>query len=174
MRILRFRSAIEINGINPYVPVSPKRAVRIRKEWRKPLPVRIRVNGKPETPWRINLMPMGDGGFYLYLHGDVRKASGTKVGDVVAVEIEFDDEYKSGPTLPMPSWFGDALNRHPTAKQGWKKLTPSRQKEILRYLSRLKSSDAQTRNVHRAIHVLSGGSGRFMARSWNDQHVRNA
>jgi Domain of unknown function (DUF1905) len=47
------------------------------------MPVRIQVNGKPDTFWRINLMPAGDGDYLLYLHGHVRKASGTSVGDVV-------------------------------------------------------------------------------------------
>jgi hypothetical protein len=167
MNGLRFRSLMEINNINPYVLVSARHAARIRKGWRKPLPVRIRVNGKPEQPWRINLMPMGDGGFYLYLHGDVRKASGTKVGDRVTVELEFDDEYRSGPAHPMPPWLGDALKQNRTVQRTWSGLIPSRQKEILRYFSRLKTPQAQERNVKRAIHVLAGGKGRFMARSWN-------
>ena len=168
MSSLRFRSVIEINNINPYVLVSAMRATQIRKNWRKPLPVRVRVNGRPEKPWHINLMPIGDGSFYLYLHGDVRKASGTKVGDVVTVELEFDDEYRSGPVHPMPLWFSDALDRNRSAKQAWSKLIPSRQKEILRYFSWLKTPEAQARNAKRVIHVLSGGKGRFMARSWNE------
>jgi len=59
--------------------------------------VSVQVNGKPDTPWRINLMPVGDGDFFLYLHGQVRKASGTSVGDVVSITLAFDDEYKGGP-----------------------------------------------------------------------------
>lgn len=164
---LRFRSVIAINGINPYVLVSARRVTQLRKEWRKPMPVRIRVNGKPETPWRINLMPVGDGSFYLYLHGSVRKASKTKVGDVVSVELEFDDQYKSGPADPMPEWFGDALDRHTVAKRNFEKLVPSQQKEMLRSLARLKTGTAQARNVQRAIHVLSGGEGRFLGKAWN-------
>jgi len=168
MSNLRFRAVIKINNINPYVLVNVPRAARLRKGWRKPLPVRVRVNGKPEKPWCINLMPVGDGSFYLYLHGDVRKASSTKVGETVIVELEFDDEYRSGPTLPMPAWFSGALDRNRNAKQAWGKLIPSRQKEILRYLSWLKTPEAQARNVQRAIHVLSGGKERFMGRSWNE------
>ena len=128
MSKLRLRSVIEINNINPYVLVNARRVARIRKGWRKPLPVRVRVNGEPEKPWRINLMPVGDGSFYLYLHGDVRKASGTKVGDAVTVELEFDDEYRSGPAHPMPLWFSDALGRNRSARQAWSELIPSRQK----------------------------------------------
>ncbi|HEY4249313.1 MAG TPA: YdeI/OmpD-associated family protein [Lacunisphaera sp.] len=169
MSKLRFRSIIEINGINPYVLVSSRRAAKLRKAWRKPMPVRIRVNGQPETPWSINLMPVGDGSFYLYLHGSVRKASKTEVGDVVAVEMEFDDDYKAGPAgHPMPAWFGEALDRNPTAKRKFEKLIPSQQKEILRSLARLKSVEAQTRNVERAIYVLSGGTGRFLGKAWNE------
>lgn len=166
-RRLRFRSVIGINKINPYVLVSARRVAKIRKGWRKPLPVRIRVNGQPKNPWRINLMPVGDGSFYLYLHGHVRRASGTKVGDVVTVELEFDHEYKSGPAHPMPKWFREALARNRRAKQNWNELIPSRQKEILRYFSHLKSPEAQARNLQRAMHVLSGSKERFMGRSWN-------
>jgi hypothetical protein len=154
--------------MNPYVLVSAPRAARIRREWRKPLPVRIRVNGKPEKPWRINMMPIGDGTFYLYLHGDVRKASNTKVGDTVTVEVEFDAEYRSGPAHPMPSYLKDAFDGNRSARETWSGLTPSFRKEILRYFSRLKSSDAQIRNTQRAIHVLAGGQGRFLGRSWNE------
>jgi hypothetical protein len=163
---LRFRSLIEINKINPYVLVSAARAARLKPGWRRPMPVRIRVNGKPQVPWRINLMPIGDGSFYLYLHGNVRKASGTRVGDVVSVEIAFDAEYRGGPQ-PMPAWFGAALERNRRANKAWQALTPSRQKEIVRYLSSLKSRGAQERNTRRAVLVLTGGKERFMGRPWN-------
>lgn len=167
MSTLRFGAVIEINNINPYVLVSAARAARIRKDWRKPLPVRVRVNGKPQTAWRIHMMPMGGGNFYLYLHGAVRKASGTKVGDSVMVEVEFDAEYKSGPAHPMPLWFRGALNKNRKAMQAWEKLIPSRKKELLRHFDRLKSTEAQERNLQRAMHVLAGGKARFMGRDWN-------
>jgi len=167
MSALQFRAVIEKAGVNPFVLVSARRAARVQKNWRKPLPVRIRVNGKPESPWRINLMPVCNGSFRLYLHGDVRQASKTKVGDRVTIGLEFDTDYKSGPADPMPAWFSAALGKHPAAATGWRRLIPSRQKEILRYFSRLKSSEAQRRNLQRAIDVLSGRKGRFMARTWN-------
>src|SRR6266404_6166408 len=130
---LRFRAPIEINKINPYVLVRADQAARLKRNWRKPMPVRVQVNGKPEVPWRINLMPVGNGDFFLYLHGSVRKESGTGVGDVVSITLTFDDDYEGGPAHPMPPWFGDELARDPDAKTGWADLTPSRRKEILRY-----------------------------------------
>ena len=74
---MKFRAKIELRGINPYVLVSAARAARIRAGWKKPMPVLVQVNGRPEPAWPINMMPAGDGGFYLYLDGTVRKASGT-------------------------------------------------------------------------------------------------
>jgi hypothetical protein len=166
---LRLRAPIEINGINPYVRVRAAQAARIKAGWRKPMPVQIRVNGEPAAaPWRINMMPAGDGSFFLYLHEQVRKASNTKVDDVVNVTIEFDDAYRGGPADPVPRWFSAELRRNPAAQKGWKALPPSRQKEIVRYLVRLKSPEAQQRNVTKALHVLAGGKARFMARAWSD------
>src|SRR4051812_31782165 len=86
---LRFRTRIELTKINPYVLVRPGQAARLKPGWRKPMPVKIRVNGEPAAGWRINLMPVGDGSFFLYLHAQIRKASGTKVGDAVSLTIEF-------------------------------------------------------------------------------------
>ncbi len=169
MSKLRFRGTIEMNGINPFVRVSAERAARIRKDWRKPMPVLVRDNGHPEKPWRINMMPVGDGSFYLYLHGDVRKASGTKAGDEVMVDLEFDPSYKNGPMHPMPSWFREALDKNSRAEKAWETLSPSRKKELLRYFANLKSKEAQTRNLQRAMRVLAGGRARFMGRAWNEE-----
>lgn len=164
-----FSGRIAIHNGNPYVHVSAARARALKPGWRKPLPVLVRINDQPaRTPWRINLMPMGTGAFSLYLHGIVRRASATKVGDRVRVELAFDEAYRNGPMHPMPSWFRLPLGRDARANAAWKKLIPSRKKEILRYFSWLKSPAARARNVARALHVLSGQPGRFMARSWNE------
>ncbi len=164
-----FSATVKMRGINPFVLVSAARATALKAGWRKPLPVLVlvRVNGKPAKAWRINMMPAGDGSFYLYLHGDVRNASETAVVDRVRVAIEFDAKYRGG-RQPMPRWFKEALAANPRAKQNWTALTPSRKKEVLRYLSRLRSEKARNRNLARALDMLSGTSGRFMARSWKD------
>jgi len=166
--VLRFTSLIKIRDrINPYVLVTAAQTKAVKPGWRKPLPVLVRINGKPAVPWRINMMPVGDGSFYLYLHGDVRKASETKVGDRVRVEVGFDARYRNGPQHPVPSWFRSALRKDSRAMKNWEALIPSRKKEILRYFARLKSQEARERNLERALHVLSGRKGRFMARAWD-------
>jgi hypothetical protein len=153
---LTFNATMKIVGVNPYILVSAARAKKLKPAWRKPMPVLVRVNGEPKSkPWRINMMPMGTGSFYLYLHGEVRKASKTGVGDRVRIEVAFDEGYKGGPA-PMPAWFRSALKKNPLALAGWKSQRPSRQKEILRYLMNLKSTEARARNVDRAVRLLAG------------------
>jgi hypothetical protein len=167
-KTIRFTAEILIKGINPYVLVSADQALDLKADWRKPMPVLVRVNGKPENAWHINMMPTGSGDFYLYLHNDVRTASQTKLGDTVAIELSFDESYHNGPLHDMPSQFQTLLEQNPSVATNWSNLSPSRQKEILRYLASLKSNEALERNIHKAIYVLTGHKGRFMARDWKD------
>jgi hypothetical protein len=168
MAAFGFKATIQIRDGNPYILVSNDQATTLHPDWHKPMPVIIQVNKQPTEPWHINMMPAGNGDFYLYLHGDVRKASGTKVGDEVAVEIQFDEAYRNGPQHPTPEWFRIALVNNSEAKTNWQLLPPSRQKEVLRYFSRLKSQEAINRNLEKALYVLNGNDSRFMARDWKD------
>ncbi|WP_296920355.1 DUF1905 domain-containing protein [Polaromonas sp.] len=163
---MSFTATIFLQGINPYVLVSAARARAIRPEWRKPLQVLARVNGKPEQAWRVNMMPVGNGSFYLFLHETVRTASGTGVGDRVRIELAFDEAYEGGPAHPVPVWFEQALSSNAAAAANWAALSPSRKKEVLRYFAGLKTQAARERNLEKAMLVLSGQAGRFMARSW--------
>jgi Domain of unknown function (DUF1905)/Bacteriocin-protection, YdeI or OmpD-Associated len=163
-----FSAVIKIRGVNPFILVSASRAKAVKTGWRKPLPVLVRINGKPRSAWRINMMPVGNGSFYLYLHGEIRKASGAAVGDRVRVEVDFDPGYRNGPQHPMPKWFRQALAGNPQAMKNWTALIPSRKKEILRYFARLNSADARARNLARALHALSGEPARFMGRAWKN------
>jgi hypothetical protein len=164
---LRFSAKIERLGINPYVRLSASRAKALKSDWKKPIPVLVRINGKPDEPWHINMMPAGDGSYYLYLHGSVRKASDTKVGDMVEVELSFYNDYRNGPQA-LPEWFSGPLGKSSAAKKSWEALSPSRQKEIVRYFANLKSDTARQRNLEKVMHILSGKEGRFMARDWKD------
>ncbi len=165
---LSFEAVVEIRGINPFVLVSAAHVASLKPGWRKPLPVLLRVNGKPADACKTNLMPVGDGSFYLYLNGIVRTEAAVCVGDLVRVEMQFDTGYRNGPQHPLPSWFKKALNENPRARENWDALIPSRKKEILRYFAGLKSAEARARNLAKAVDVLSGQAGRFMARTWTD------
>lgn len=168
MTKLQFVQVIEIRDGNPYVLVTEQLAQQLRPDWRRPMPVMIQINSKPRKPWHINMIPTGKGSFYLYLHGDVRKASDTKVGDSVTVTVEFDTAYHNGPLTTPPTWFIDTLKTNTTARLNWENLPPSRQKEVVRYFTDLKTEAARERNLKKVIAVLSGDEGRFMARDWKN------
>src|SRR5580704_13073583 len=99
---LSLTAAIELVGVNPYVLVSAAQVTLLKPEWRRPMPVLVRINGEPKAPWRTNMMPNGRGDFLLYLHGAMRDHSGTKVGDLVTIELAFDESYRNGPQHPIP------------------------------------------------------------------------
>ena len=163
-----FRAVIKVRGINPFILVSAARAGDIKPGWRKPLPVCMHINGKPADGTRTNMMPAGDGSFYLYLNGEVRTMSDSSVGDWVRVKIAFDPNYRNGPQHPMPRAFKRALAQDPQALKNWARLTASRKKELLRYFAQLKSPESRARNLAIAVLMLSGQAGRFMAREWRD------
>jgi hypothetical protein len=161
-----FEAVVKIRGINPYIIVTKSHAALLKPGWRKPLPILVRIDGQPRLAHRVNLMPVGDGSFYLYLNEVIRTAAGAAVGDSVRAEVNVDESYRNGPQHPMPKWFRDALKKKPRARANWDALTPSRKKEVLRYLVRLKSDAARDRNLARMMHALSGAATRFMARDW--------
>jgi hypothetical protein len=161
-----FEAVIKIRGVNPYILVSKAHATLLKPGWRKPLPILVRIDGRPHNAHRVNLMPVGDGSFYLYLNEVIRTAAGAAVGDSVSAEVQVDTSYRNGPQHSMPKWFREALKKKPRARANWDALIPSRRKEVLRYLARLKSKEARDRNLTRMMQALSGAATRFMARDW--------
>jgi hypothetical protein len=168
MSVLEFKADILINGVNPYVMINSEQASLLKENWRRPMPVFVKVNNKPDDGWRINMMPVGDGRFYLYLDGNARKASQSKVGDTVNVTVEFDALYRSGPVHAIPQLLQDALDRDSDIQARWEKLSPSRQKEVLRYLDKIKSEEIKIKNTERMINILLGNADHFMGRDWVD------
>jgi uncharacterized protein YdeI (YjbR/CyaY-like superfamily) len=93
------------------------------------------------------------GEWRLYLNMPMRKAAGKDVGDIINIKIDFDAEER---ITPMHKKFETALNKNKKAKANFEKLSPSRQKEILRYLNNLKTEESLKRNIERAINFLIG------------------
>lgn len=146
----RFSATIYKLGINPVVD-PPKRVLNalFKKSGRSkgPIPVRGKLNG---AEFQQTLVKYA-GEWRLYVNGVMLKASGMKVGDEVRVEIEFDS---SPPEFGMPKQLSLALGKDKTARFEFKKLPPSRQKEIFRYLGSLKSEASIEKNVRRVISHL--------------------
>ena len=90
----------------------------------------------------------------------MRKATEKEVGDVANFEIEFDPLKRT--VAPHPKLLS-ALRRNKAAKEVFDNLRPSRQLEIIRYLSSLKTAESVDRNVARVVNFLLG-KARFVGR----------
>ena len=112
-----------------------------------PIPVRGKVNG---AEFRQTLVKYA-GAWRLYVNGVMLKASGTTVGDEVRIEVEFDP---SPLEVEMPDALVEAFGRDRFAREAFDRLTPSRQKEILRYIGSLKTTEAIEKNVECVVRQL--------------------
>jgi uncharacterized protein YdeI (YjbR/CyaY-like superfamily) len=147
-----FFATIHIIGINPYVYL-PDDSLNVLFEQanksKGPIPVRGTINGKQF----IQTLVKYQGAWRLYINGEMRQAAGVDVGDRAHIEIEFDPVPRIEAIHPK---FRDALSKNKAAKTAFEKLTPSRQKEMLRYLNSMKTETSLERNIEKIIQHLIG------------------
>ena len=147
-----FSAKIQIIGVNPYVlvPASLLKYIFQKAEKDKgAIPVQLKIGGKDF----IQNLVKYSGKWRLYLNGPMRNAAGKDVGDTIDIQIDFDAKPRTTPVHPK---LKKAFKENHSAKKGFEKLSPSRQKEILRYINFLKSEESVDKNVQRAISHLAG------------------
>ena len=148
----RFDSIIYKIGINPVID-PPERVMKLLFDQagrsRGPIPVRGKINGAEFLQTVVKYQ----GAWRLYVNGPMLKSCGSKVGDSVKIEIDFDPDPRD---VPMSGQLADAFRRDKVAKAAFEKLSPSRQKEIQKYLGSLKTEESIRRNVERILHHLRG------------------
>jgi hypothetical protein len=155
-----FSAEIFIIGVNPYVLPPEKILKQLFKQAQKdkgPVPVRGTLNGHKYKQTLVKY----SGKWRLYLNTPMRKAAAIDVGDIARVKIEFDPSER---TLTMHPKLKIALQKNKTALQVFTAQSPSRQKEIIRYINFLKTEESVDRNVKRAIAFLVGKE-RFVGRN---------
>ena len=147
-----------ISRINPVVDVPGEVLEYLFKKAGKrtgAIPVKGNLNGAKFTH---NIVKYA-GAWRLYLNGPMRKAAGIDTGDIANVEIDYDAKPR---VTPMPEKFAAALKQNKTARAEFEKLSPSRQKEILRYLGSMKTEESLVRNVGKVIkHLLDEPTDRL-------------
>jgi hypothetical protein len=154
-----FTDKIKTIGVNPYVvppPTVMKSLFKAAGKDKGAIPVKGTLNGKAF----IQTVVKYSGKWRLYLNGPMRKAAGIDVGDTAQIKIEFDPEERK---IDMHPKLKTALEKNKTAHSVFQELSPSRQKEIIRYISFLKSDETIEKNIKRSIQFLSG-TGRFVGR----------
>ncbi|MEZ4803174.1 MAG: YdeI/OmpD-associated family protein [Gelidibacter sp.] len=159
MKNSTFRAKIEIIGINPFVFVPDTVLRQLFDDFGKTkgqIPVKLKIDGHEFTQTLVKY----SGHWRLYLNAPMRNAAKKEVGDSALFELRFDPEER---ITEMPNQLGDALRETPEAKVVFDDLTPSRKKEIMRYISNLKTQESIDKNVKKAIDFLLS-KGRFIGR----------
>ena len=145
-----FKAKIYKVGINPCVKV-PLHITAKLKATKGYIPVK----GKIENHFfQQTLCPVKDKGYRLYVNGPMLKGADVKVGQTANFIIE-QDTLERNKNYPMPKQFKKKLEEHDLLKM-FQQLTPSRQKEINRYLNNLKTDEALAKNIDKMINVLKG------------------
>ncbi|HYM95453.1 MAG TPA: YdeI/OmpD-associated family protein [Chitinophagaceae bacterium] len=154
-----FSAKIYKIGVNPYVLLPSAVLKQLFKQAGRdkgPIPVCVKINGHKF----IQTLVKYSGKWRLYLNTPMRKAANLDVGDTAKIEIQYDAMIRSYPMNPKLSL---ALKQNKNAKATFDKLSPSRQKEIIRYINFLKNEESVERNISRAIKFLTG-KDRFAGR----------
>lgn len=139
-------------GINPCVVPPPDVLEYVFKQAKKrsgAIPVRGTINGAQYVQTLVKF----SGHWRLYINGPMLKASKRKVNDVASITIEYDPSDRT--VLPHPE-FSKFLTRDPRAISAFNALSPSRQKEINRYLNNLKTDSIRTKNIGKVMDHLVG------------------
>jgi Bacteriocin-protection, YdeI or OmpD-Associated/Domain of unknown function (DUF1905) len=156
---MHFSAQLEIIDINPFVFVPEKILEDIFNQAQKrkgAIPIMGTVNGKPFTQTLVKFRKH----WRLYINMTMLKNSPKRIGETIDISVEYDPRERT--IEPHPKLTA-ALNNNETAKQVFDNLSPSRQKEIIRYISNLKTEESVERNVLKTIHFLLGDE-RFVGR----------
>ena len=156
----QFTAQLEIIVGNPFVFIPSNILHAIFQQASKEkgaIPVRGTING---VVYQQTLVKYS-GEWRLYINMKMLKNSPRRIGELIAVEIEFDPSDRT--IKPHPKLI-EALTNNKEAKTVFEGLSPSRQKEIIRYISNLKTEKSIEKNVARAINFLLG-KDRFVGRN---------
>lgn len=148
-----FKAKIYKVGINPCVKV-PLRVTKIME----PVKGYIRIKGKiNDHAFEQTLVPVKGSNYRLFVNGPMLKGSKLTVGMTGRFELEQNVSKKPAQDSTMSSDFRKQLTDENVLYE-FKNLTPYRQKEILRYLYYLKSTEARIRNMKKVINQLKTGN----------------
>lgn len=125
-----FTARLEIIIGNPFVYIPPSILNKIFEQAHKDkgaIPVRGTINGKAYQQTLVKYSKA----WRLYVNMKMLKNLPKRIGEILAISIEFDPSDRT--TEPHPKWV-KALKANQKANEVFEGLSPSRQKEIIRYI----------------------------------------
>ncbi len=154
-----FEAKLEIIGINPFVFVPESILVLLFEDAgtdKGYIPIRGKVNGKDYKQTLLRYK----GDWRLYINTEMLPNSPKRIGEILELSVVFDPTDRN--LLPHPE-LTRALEENENAKAVFDSLPPSKRKEIIRYISFLKTDDSRRKNIEKAIGFLLGNN-RFIGR----------
>lgn len=100
------------------------------------------------VPLRTTLVSRGNGSYRMAIHGDIRKKLRADTGAVVEITIQLDEESRE-PELPPALVL--ALRNAPKAQRRFRAITTALRRQIVRYLTAVKSQEVLERRVSRFV-----------------------
>ncbi|HNJ90683.1 MAG TPA: YdeI/OmpD-associated family protein [Chitinophagales bacterium] len=159
MRPISFTAELKIIGVNPYVDVPEDILQKIFMAAKKDkgfIPVSGKVNN---VPYRQTLVRF-KGEWRLYINTSMLPRSPKRIGEVLKLSVAYDPADRS---IALHPKLAAALEDNLAAKKVFDKMSPSHQKEIIRYINSLKSEASVERNIARSIQFMLGKE-RFVGR----------
>lgn len=147
-----FSALIKIIGINPYVSVPEtilKAIISDAGRDKGPIPVHGTINDKPY----IQTLVKYAGEWRFYINTVMLNNSPKRIGEHIEITVGFDPKERK---IEMHPLLKEALAENREANAVFEKLSPSRKKEIIRYISHLKTEEKIKENVEKAINFLLG------------------
>jgi len=143
---------IEIIGVNPFVSLPEEVLTRIFNESGKDkgtIPICGTINGKPYKQTLVKY----SGAWRLYINTTMLKNSPKRIGETIEITVGFDTSDRT--IKPHPK-LEKALADNQEAKMKFDSLQPSRQLEIVRYISFLKNRRKCGQEYYQSHQLLNG------------------
>ena len=148
---LRFECRLESDQDACFIRVPPEVLTTLGQ--RKRAPVRVTINA---YTYRTTIAVYG-GKSYIGVRREVREAAAVKAGDQLMVGLEYDAELR---TVDLPEGLRAALQTDARAAAAFERLSYTRKKEFVEWVTGAKRADTQRRRMEQAVAMLRGQARR--------------
>jgi len=151
MPALQFDGRLESDQGACFIRVPPQTLTALGEG--KRAPVKVTLNG---YTYRTTIAVYG-GKSYIGVRGEVREAAGVAAGDRLTVGLEYDAQVR---TVDLPQVLRVALEADAATAAAFEKLSYTRRKEFVQWVTGAKRAETQRRRMEQAMAMLRGRPGR--------------
>ena len=151
MPALQFDGRLESDQGACFIRVPPQTLTALGEG--KRAPVKVTLNG---YTYRTTIAVYG-GKSYIGVRREVREAAGVAAGDRLAVGLEYDAQVR---TVDLPQVLRVALEADAATAAAFEKLSYTRQKEFVQWVTGAKRAETQRRRMEQAMAMLRTRPGR--------------